>query len=168
MQLELPIAGMTCAGCASRVERKLNELEGVRASVNFATERATIEVLDASIAPERLVEAVESAGYGARLPGAERSAAPEPDSSAPLRRRLVVSALLSTPVLLLSTLSGLQFEGWEWVALGLATPVVFWGGLPLPPRHVDEPASPRGDDGHADQRRHPGRLAVVGLRARPR
>jgi Cu+-exporting ATPase len=131
--LELPITGMTCASCAGRIERKLNKLDGVRASVNYATERATVEFDSGSVAPERLVEAVESVGYGAALPAAE-PAGPhddELDPTAPLRRRLILSALLSAPVLLLSMVPALQFDNWQWLALQLATPVVLWGGWPF-------------------------------------
>jgi len=131
--LELPITGMTCASCANRIERKLNKLDGVQASVNYATERATVELDAGSVPPECLVEAVESVGYGAVLPTEEsdpsqRDAA---DPTASLRRRLVVSALLSVPVLLLSMVSALQFENWQWLALQLATPVVLWGAWPF-------------------------------------
>jgi P-type Cu+ transporter len=131
--LELPITGMTCASCASRIERKLNKLDGVRASVNYATERATVEFDPASVAPGRLVDAVESVGYGAALP----AAAPEPphegeaDATAPLRRRLILSALLAAPVLLLSMVPAFQFDNWQWLALQLATPVVLWGAWPF-------------------------------------
>ncbi|HVE69411.1 MAG TPA: heavy metal translocating P-type ATPase, partial [Solirubrobacteraceae bacterium] len=131
--VELPIAGMTCASCARRVERKLNELEGVSATVNYATERATVDYDPAAIGGEELVAAVESAGYQAVLPaaGAETTEGGEPDETAPLRRRLLVSAVLSAPVLVLSMVPALQFEHWQWLALQLATPVVLWGGLPF-------------------------------------
>jgi len=131
--LELPIAGMTCASCANRIERRLNKLEGVRASVNYATERASVDYDPHGVAPERLVEAVESAGYHAALPAAEPVDAhgEELDPTAPLRRRVTLSALLSAPVLLLSMVPALQFENWQWLALQLATPVVVWGGLPF-------------------------------------
>jgi P-type Cu+ transporter len=131
--LELPISGMTCASCASRIERKLNKLDGVRATVNYATERATVEFDSGSVAPERLVEAVESVGYGATLP-AEEPSRPEDDEldpTEPLRRRLILSGLLSAPVLLLSMVPALQFDNWQWLALQLATPVVLWGGWPF-------------------------------------
>jgi P-type Cu+ transporter len=130
--LDLPITGMTCASCASRIERKLNKLDGVRATVNYATERATVEFDSGSVAPERLVEAVESVGYGATLP-AEEPSRPEDelDPTAPLRRRLILSGLLSAPVLLLSMVPALQFDNWQWLALQLATPVVLWGGWPF-------------------------------------
>jgi Cu+-exporting ATPase len=123
---------MTCASCANRIERRLNELEGVHASVNYATERATVEFPSGELDPERVVEAVESAGYHASLPAAEaESAAPEADPTAPLRTRLIASALLALPVLLMSMIPALQFENWQWLALQLATPVVLWGAYPF-------------------------------------
>jgi Cu+-exporting ATPase len=132
-QLELPITGMTCASCATRIERKLNRLEAVSATVNYATEKATVEYDPQAVAPERLVEAIEAAGYHAALPASEealeRSAAEDPTSS--LRRRLVASSVLAVPVLLLSMIPALQFDNWQWVALQLATPVVLWGAWPF-------------------------------------
>src|SRR3954451_2606476 len=107
--VELPIAGMTCAGCASRVERSLNGLDGVDASVNFALERAHVEFDEDSVAPEQLVAAVESAGYSATLPGA----AAEPAAPDDGRRRLIVAAGLSLPVLLVSMIGALQFDDWQ-------------------------------------------------------
>jgi Cu+-exporting ATPase len=129
-QLELPITGMTCASCAARVERSLNEVAGVTATVNYATERATVDYDPTGVAPEQLVGAVEAVGYGAvlRSDGHAEGAA---DTTVPLRRRLVVSAALSLPVLLVSMVPPLQFDGWELFAFALATPVVFWGGLPF-------------------------------------
>ncbi len=133
-RLELPITGMTCASCAARVEKRLNRLEGVEASVNYATETASVAFDPALTPPAGLVEAVEGAGYGARLPappseGAEPAG--EPDPSAPLLRRLVISAALSLPVLLISMIPALQFDNWQWLALQLATPVVIWGAWPF-------------------------------------
>src|SRR5215216_4872051 len=128
--VELPITGMTCASCATHVERSLNEVEGVSATVNYATERATVDYDSAAVVPSQLVEAVEAAGYSAVLRRDER-AAEEPDSTVSLRRRVAVSAALSLPVLLLSMIPVLQFDGWEWVAFALATPVVVWGALPF-------------------------------------
>jgi P-type Cu+ transporter len=134
-QIELPITGMTCASCANRIERKLNKLDGVTASVNYATEKASVEFDGAAVAPDRLVEAVEAAGYQAQLPATdrpeERPDEGEPDPSAPLRQRLIVSAVLSLPVLLVSMIPGLQFDNWQWLALNLATPVVLWGAWPF-------------------------------------
>ncbi|HYI99882.1 MAG TPA: heavy metal translocating P-type ATPase [Thermoleophilaceae bacterium] len=136
--LELPIAGMTCASCANRVERRLNELDGVSASVNYATENASVEFDPGAVAPDRLVEAVAAAGYQAALPRAdevgERSGEDGRDAedpTGPLRRRLVASAVLSLPVLLISMVPALQFDNWQWLALNLATPVVLWGAWPF-------------------------------------
>jgi len=135
-RLDLPVSGMTCASCAGRVERSLNALDGVRATVNYATERATVDYDAAVVAPEALVEAVASAGYTATLPATEDSAAAggdgeEEDPTAALRQRLVLSAALSLPVLLLSMIPALQFDHWQWLALQLATPVVLWGAWPF-------------------------------------
>ena len=131
-RLELPIEGMTCASCAVRVEKKLNKLDGVQAAVNYATERASVEFDAGEVSPEQLVAAVESAGYRATLPheDATDEAAPE-DPAASLRRRLLVSAALTLPVLLLAMIPTLQFDGWQWLSLQLATPVVLWGGWPF-------------------------------------
>jgi P-type Cu+ transporter len=131
--VELPIAGMTCASCANRIERKLNKLDGVSASVNYATEKATVDYDPAAVETADLVEAVEAVGYQAVLPEerADAEEGPERDETAPLRRRLIVTALLSAPVLLLSMIPALQFERWQWLALQLATPVVLWGAWPF-------------------------------------
>jgi Cu+-exporting ATPase len=129
-RIELPIGGMTCASCASRIERKLNRLEGVTASVNYATEKATVEFDAARVSPDALVDAVEQVGYSARLPQVEPAAA-EDDPTAALRRRLIVSAVLSLPVLLMGMIPALQFRNWQWLALELATPVVLWGAWPF-------------------------------------
>jgi Cu+-exporting ATPase len=126
---------MTCASCANRVERKLNKLEGVTATVNYATEKARVEFDRDAVAPEQLLAAVEAAGYEAALPSskpaAAEAAAEEPDEAAPLRRRLVFSLLLSVPTLLLSMVPVLQFDNWQWLSLNLATPVVLWGAWPF-------------------------------------
>jgi len=130
--LELPITGMTCASCANRVERKLNKLDGVSASVNYATELASVEFDAGAVAPDQLLAAVEAAGYRAELPAAAAPAAePEDDPTAPLRLRLIVSALLTLPVLLLAMIPPLQFDNWQWLTLTLAAPVVVWGALPF-------------------------------------
>src|SRR5215210_4725926 len=118
--IDLPITGMTCASCASRIERKLNQLDGVTASVNYATEKATVEYA-ASVEPERLLEAVEAAGYQAVLPADKpEELHVEGNETAPLRQRLLVSAALTLPVLLVAMIPPLQFDNWQWVSLALA------------------------------------------------
>ena len=130
-RLELPIEGMTCASCATRIEKRLNKLDGVEASVNYATENAAVSFDPALVAPEDLVAAVEAAGYKARLGQPDEAAAEEADPSRPWRDRLLVSAALSLPVLLLAMIEPLQFDYWQWLSLQLATPVVLWGAWPF-------------------------------------
>jgi Cu+-exporting ATPase len=134
-RVELPITGMTCASCANRIERKLNKLDGVTASVNYATEKARVEFDAGTVAPEQLVEAVEAAGYKAALPTAEPAAghdAPqEHDETVPLRRRLIAAALLSVPALLMAMIPALQFDNFQWLSLNLVTPVVLWAAWPF-------------------------------------
>ena len=133
-ELRLELEGMHCASCASRVEHKLNELDGVEATVNLMTEQATVH-WDDSVSVEALVGAVEAAGYDARIaPAAHEHEHDgghhhEDEPLAVLRRRLVLSVVLTVPVALLAMVPPLQFSDWEWVALVLATPVVFYGGL---------------------------------------
>src|SRR6476469_1206498 len=123
-RLDLPIEGMTCASCAARIERRLNKLEGVSASVNYATEKAVVDYDPTQADAGRLAAVVEEAGYVARLPTDERASA-EPENDG-LRRRLVVAAVLSLPVLALAMIPALQFRYWQWLSLLLATPVVLW------------------------------------------
>jgi len=132
-RLELPIEGMTCSSCAGRVEKSLNKLDGVEATVNFATERATVEFDPGRVAPEQLLGAVEEVGYSASLPAAdgEEDEAIETDPTAGLRQRLIFAAALSLPVLLLAMIEPLQFENWQWLSLQLAAPVVLWAGWPF-------------------------------------
>jgi Cu+-exporting ATPase len=132
-RLSLPIEGMTCSSCAGRVEKRLNEIDGVEATVNFATERAAVSFDPRRVGAEELVEAVGETGYTASLPAPAETVAAEDagDSTAGLRRRLVFAAMLSLPVLLLSMIEPLQFENWQWLALQLATPVVLWAGWPF-------------------------------------
>jgi Cu+-exporting ATPase len=129
-RVELPIEGMTCASCAARIERSLNRIEGVTASVNYATEKAAVEFDPARVSADALVAAVEQVGYSVRreLPEADRR---EDDPTAVLRLRLAFSAALALPVLLLGMVPALQFDYWQWLALQLATPVVLWGGWPF-------------------------------------
>jgi Cu+-exporting ATPase len=136
--VELPISGMTCASCIVRIETQLNKLETVDASVNFATETASIDYDAGAVAPKQLVEAVEAAGYRVDLPADGGDTQPDTDGqgagdreTAALRRRLLLAAVLSPPVLLLSMVPALQFENWQWLALQLATPVVLWAGWPF-------------------------------------
>jgi Cu+-exporting ATPase len=133
-QVELPITGMTCASCANRIERKLNKLDGVSATVNYATEKARVEFEPGAVAPEQLVAAVEAAGYQAVLPSTEPAAADAPaghDETAPLRRRLILAALLSVPALLMAMVPALQFDNFQWLSLQLVTPVVLWAAWPF-------------------------------------
>ncbi len=122
---DLEIEGMTCAACAARIERKLNKLEGVDAAVNYATNQAAIAYDAERLGIDELIRAVEGVGYRAALPTNTRE---EGDAAAPLRRRLAVALVLTAPLVVLSMIPALQFERWEWVALALSTPVVFWSG----------------------------------------
>ena len=127
-KIDLTIGGMTCASCANRVERKLNKLDGVVATVNYATEKAHVsypEELDTAA----IVAEVEAAGYTAALPVATPPEAPDPVRA--LRGRFLVVTALAVPVIVLSMVPALQFPGWEWVALVLAAPAVLWGAWPL-------------------------------------
>ena len=129
--VELPVTGMTCASCAARIQRRLNRLEGVSATVNYATETATVDFDPTQATVEDLVASVVAAGYGATLPaaqGVDDVVAGDEGRVAVLRRRLVVSAILSVPVVALAMIPALQFDRWAWVAGILAAPVVFWGG----------------------------------------
>ena len=127
-RIDLSIGGMTCASCANRVERKLNKLDGVVATVNYATEKARVS-FPGGLGPATLVAAVEAAGYTAALPVEEPSAAPDPSQA--LRHRLMIVAALAVPVVLISMIPALQFTYWQWISLALAAPAVIWGGLPL-------------------------------------
>ncbi|HET7351450.1 MAG TPA: heavy metal translocating P-type ATPase [Marmoricola sp.] len=135
LDVELEISGMTCASCATRIERKLNKLPGVEATVNYATEKARVRA-DGVEAAE-LIAAVESAGYSAAVPA---PVAPEPTSTdtpaedpelVSLRRRLLISTALAVPVTLMSMIPLLQFTYWQWLALTLTAPVAVWGAWPF-------------------------------------
>jgi len=144
--VDLTIDGMTCASCAARIEKRLNKLDGVTASVNFATERATVD-FPATVAPDDLVAAVESAGYSASLPAPPRSSGhehgddldddegvvprPAVGSAADLRQRLIVSTVLGVPVIAMAMIPALQFRYWQWLSLTLASPVIIWGAYPF-------------------------------------
>jgi Cu+-exporting ATPase len=128
-ELRLDLEGMTCASCAARIEKRLNRLDGVEATVNFATEQATIHC-DPPVSVEDLVGAVEAAGYGARPAGpAHLGHRHDDEALAVLTRRLIVAVGLTAPVALLAMVRPLRVAGWEWVALVLSTPVVFYSGF---------------------------------------
>ncbi len=122
--VRLDLEGMTCASCATRIERKLNKLEGVEATVNYATDQAAVTYHASTISLDDLVAAVESAGYHATLPGEAVAI----DRVGALELRLIVAIVLSSPLVLLTMIPLLQFDSWQWLALQLATPVVFWAG----------------------------------------
>ncbi|OBJ83215.1 copper-translocating P-type ATPase [Mycobacterium gordonae] len=135
--LELRIGGMTCASCAARIEKKLNKIDDVSASVNYATEKARV-AYGGTVSPDELVATVELAGYTADLSGTSAPAAEneagvpaEPDATALLRQRLLVSLVLTVPVVAMAMVPPLQFANWQWLSLTLAAPVVVWGGLPF-------------------------------------
>ena len=138
--VELVIGGMTCASCAARIEKKLNKLDGVTATVNYATEKAKVTYA-VPVVPADLVATVEATGYTATLPPPRTSppgpgvggdpGAQGPDEASSLRQRLLVCVALSGPVVLLSMVPPLQFDNWQWLALTLASPVVVWGALPF-------------------------------------
>jgi Cu+-exporting ATPase len=134
--LDLSIGGMTCASCAVRIEKKLNRLDGVTATVNFATEKARVSVPD-SVTPEDLVRVVEQVGYTASLPVpglAQRPVDAGPDSAdhaSSLRQRLAICTVLTVPVMVLAFVPALQFRYYQWLSLALATPVWAWGAWPF-------------------------------------
>ncbi|WP_407939966.1 heavy metal translocating P-type ATPase [Micromonospora tarapacensis] len=130
--IELAIGGMTCAACAARIEKKLNRMDGVQATVNYATEKATISY-DVSVSPDDLVATVEQTGYRATLPAPATPAdAGEPADGLPaVRTRFWVSVTLSVPVIVLAMVPAWQFTYWQWLSLTLAAPVVAYGGLPF-------------------------------------
>ncbi|MEU8044834.1 heavy metal translocating P-type ATPase [Micromonospora echinofusca] len=134
-QIELAIGGMTCASCAARIEKKLNRMDGVTATVNYATEKATVRYAD-EVTPDDLIATVEKTGYTAALPPPPRSAGDAPtaepvDELRVLRTRLWVSAVLTVPVIALAMVPAWQFDFWQWLSLTLAAPVVVYGGLPF-------------------------------------
>ena len=137
---ELAVTGMTCASCAARVEKKLNRVDGVEASVNYATERASV-TFGPDVSIDQLIQVIEDTGYGATAPepaardvGGDETASEDgtvDPELASLRTRLVVTAWLAIPTLVLSMIPALQFDNWQWLVLTLAAPVVVWGGLPF-------------------------------------
>ncbi|MFI7425939.1 heavy metal translocating P-type ATPase [Micromonospora sp. NPDC049836] len=133
-RIELAIGGMTCASCAARIEKKLNRMDGVEATVNYATEKATVRYAD-QITPADLIATVEKTGYTAVVPPPPAQAAAEAaapvDELRGLRTRLWVSAVLTVPVIVLAMVPAWQFDYWQWLSLTLAAPVVVYGGLPF-------------------------------------
>ncbi|MFC4495637.1 heavy metal translocating P-type ATPase [Streptomyces ovatisporus] len=139
-EVELAIGGMTCASCAARIEKKLNRLEGVEATVNYATEKAKVTHSE-SVAVEELIATVEATGYTAALPPPARAEAPaggsakradeEADELRPLRQRLVTAVILAAPVIAMAMVPALQFEYWQWLSLTLAAPVVTYSAWPF-------------------------------------
>ncbi|MET7651660.1 MULTISPECIES: heavy metal translocating P-type ATPase [unclassified Streptomyces] len=133
-EVELLIGGMTCASCAARVEKKLNRMDGVSASVNYATEKARVSY-PAGIEVADLIATVVKTGYTAEepvpVPEPVQEDSPQDPELAGLRHRLLVSVLLAAPVVLLAMVPSLQFDNWQWLSLTLAAPVVVWGGGPL-------------------------------------
>ncbi|MGP4023139.1 heavy metal translocating P-type ATPase [Actinomadura sp. 3N407] len=134
-RIELAIGGMTCASCANRIERKLNKLDGVTATVNYATEKASVKFPE-GVSADELIATVAKAGYSAELPAPPKSeqepGAAEPDDGLrPLRQRLITSVVLSVPVIAMAMIPALQFEAWQWLSLTLAAPVVVYAGWPF-------------------------------------
>jgi Cu+-exporting ATPase len=136
VRLDLPLEGMSCASCAAHIEHALNKLDGVTATVNFATEQAAVEYDPAVVTPDVLVAAVADAGYTAHLPApplaaGEPAAATPADPARALWTRLLAATALTLPVMAMAMIPALQFDNWQWLALQLATPVVFWAGWPF-------------------------------------
>ncbi|MCG5220081.1 heavy metal translocating P-type ATPase [Streptosporangium sp. KLBMP 9127] len=132
--VELSIGGMTCASCANRIERKLNKLDGVTATVNYATEKAKV-TFTGGVDPQDLIAEVEKTGYTAELPAPPAAEDPDPsagrDELAPLRQRLITSVVLAVPVIAMAMIPALQFTNWQWLSLTLAAPVVVYAGWPF-------------------------------------
>ena len=134
-RIELQIGGMTCASCAARIEKKLNRIDGVAASVNYATEKAVVSA-PADLDPQVLIDEVEKTGYTAALPAPparehEHDHDVDDHELTGLRQRLIGSIVLSVPVILLAMIPALQFTYWQWASLALAAPVVVWGAWPF-------------------------------------
>ncbi|MEV4567141.1 heavy metal translocating P-type ATPase [Nonomuraea sp. NPDC049419] len=131
--VELTIGGMTCASCANRIERKLNKLDGVTATVNYATEKAKV-TFPTGVDPQLLIAEVEKAGYTAELPPPPtpvQEEKPGKKERDPLRDRLITAIVLSVPVVAMAMIPALQFQYWQWLSLTLAAPVVVYAGWPF-------------------------------------
>lgn len=140
VEVELAVQGMTCGACAARIEKKLNELHGVEAAVNYATETAMVAFDGDAFSEVQIITAIESVGFGARVVDDEPF---DDDLEQRLRRvrfRLLVSGALTVPVVLLSMVPAFMFDGWQWWAMALSAPVVTWGAWPF---HVNAIKSAR-------------------------
>ena len=147
ISVDLGITGMTCTSCSGRVERKLNKVPGAQATVNFATETANVRYDPASVKIPQLIDVVRGAGYDAfeitpdndagpdselsEISGTDATSAARDAHAADLRKRLIISAVLSVPVLALSMIPQLQFNNWQWLSFALVGPVFFYGGKPF-------------------------------------
>ena len=133
--VDIAVGGMTCASCAMRIERTLNRMPGVVASVNYATEIASVDYEPGEVVPEQLVETVVATGYSARLPDPARDEtardAVDTSPAGELRARLIICSALTVPVVVLAMIPVLQFDFWQWLSLTLAAPVVVWGAWPI-------------------------------------
>lgn len=127
-EVDLEIGGMTCSSCAMRIEKKLNKLPGVIATVNYATEKAHVS-LPVGVSVDQAISTIVATGYSAALPVA--GASEDNSELASLRTRLIISAILTIPVVLMAMVPALQFDYWQWISLALATPVVTWGAWPF-------------------------------------
>lgn len=132
LTLDIPVGGMTCASCANRIQRKLNKLDGVSASVNYATEKAHVEA-PADINPQQIVDTIVEAGYTAELPKKETTENPELKDREleDLRNRVIGAVFLTVPVIAMSMIPAIQFTNWQWLCLTLAAPVYVWAGWPF-------------------------------------
>ena len=131
IEVELAVQGMTCGACAARIEKKLNEIDGVEAAVNYATETAMVAFDGASLTQEQIISAVESVGYGARIVDDEPFDDDLDEKLRLARLRLVVALVFTVPVVALSMVGAWQFEGWQWWAMALSAPVVTWCAWPF-------------------------------------
>lgn len=137
VEIDFGVTGMTCTSCSARVERKLNKVAGVEATVNYATETASVRYDPASTTPAQLIDVIRGAGYDAFEVAETEPATAEPSDTArdhhaeELKTRLIYSAILALPVFLMSMFGQLQFNNWQWLAFALASPVYFWGGWPF-------------------------------------
>ena len=178
-EVDLAVQGMTCAACAARVEKKLNAIDGVCATVNFATERATVTA-PASVPVQQLIDAVEQAGYGAEVlaprraggpggagPAGAAGGGPDADRVSYLKKRLIVALVFFVPLsdlsVLLSLFPSFRFPGWQWVLVLLAAPVVVWAAWPFHAGRAAERPARVGVDGHAGVAGHHRGVRLVGV-----